>query len=220
MLHGGPYSFGTSLEVLVISSALRGTSTAALVVLAACGPKISEFSVTPRRVCAGDTVRFTFKTRGTAHLVAVRHGTATADTTEYHLVAEARGKQATSQADVVTFSPRAEPSLAFDVALLGQDSLVATDTLSPATWPDALRLGEVFADSGRVLLVRHAGKVDQVRPDEDGNASWEGLPVSGAWELRAGLLPGEAPGDPAHAPPRHLYLRVGLACGSADEGRP
>jgi hypothetical protein len=165
-------------------------------------------------------VRLTFKTRGTPHLVTVRHGTPAADTTEYHLVAEARGKRATRRADVVTFSPRAEPSLAFDVAPLGQDSLVAVDTLSPATWPDALRLGELFADSGRVLLVRHAGREDQVRPDEDGNASWEGLPVSGAWEVRAGLLPGETAGDPAHAPPRHLYVRIGLACGSAGESRP
>jgi hypothetical protein len=198
----------------------RQAGPAVLCLLAACGPRIAQFSATPRRVCAGDTVRLEFRTRGTPHLLAVRHGTAVADTTSYVLVAEARGKQASSPIDVVTFSPAARPSLAFDTDLLGRDSLVARDTLRPETWPDALRVDQVFADSGRVLVVRHGGKEDEVRPNEDGNASWQGLPVSGAWELRAGLLPGEAPGDPAHAPPRHLYLRLGLACGAGEGARP
>lgn len=192
----------------------RGMGCAGLLLLAACGPRISQFSATPRRVCAGDTVRLTFKTRGTPQLLAVRHGTAVADTTSYVLVAEARGKRAYSPVDVVTLSPAAQPALAFETDLLGRDSLVARDTLAADTWPDALRVDEVFADSGRVLLVRHSGKEDTVSPGEDGNITWQGLPVSGGWELRAGLLAGETPGDPAHPPPRHLYLRLGLSCGT------
>jgi hypothetical protein len=187
---------------------------AAVALIAACGPKISEFSATPRRICAGDTVRLTFKTRGTPHLLVVRHGTAVADTTSYILVAESRGKQAYSPMDVVTFSPAARPVLAFDTDLLGRDSLVASDTLRPETWPDVLRLGEVLADSGRPLVVRHGGKEGVVDPDEEGNMAWQGMPVSGPWELRAGLIPGETAGDPAHAPPEHLYLRLSLACGT------
>jgi hypothetical protein len=183
--------------------------------LAACGPKINEFNVSPRRVCAGDTVRMTFKTRGTPHLLAVRHGTAVADTTSYVLVAEARGKQAYSPMDVVTFSPRALPRLAFDTDLLGRDSLIAGDTLSAETWPDLLRLDEIFADSGRAVVVRHGGREGIVDPDEEGSADWRGLPVSGAWEVRAPLAAGETPGDPGHAPPRHLYLSFSLACGTA-----
>jgi hypothetical protein len=185
---------------------------AVVLLLAACGPKITEFTATPRRVCLGDTVRLTFKTRGTPQLLAVRHGNATADTTSYVLVAEARGKRAYSPMDVVTFSPAARPSLAFDTELLGRDSLLARDTLSAETWPDALRLDQVLADSGRALVVRHGGRQDLVSPDEDGSSAWQGLPVSGAWEVHAALLPGETAGDPAHAPPRHLYLRLSLSC--------
>jgi hypothetical protein len=196
----------------------RWTGTAAVLLLAACGPKISEFTASPRRVCAGDTVRMTFKTRGTPHLLAVRHGTALADTTSYVLVAEARGKRVYSPMDVVTFSPAAQPALAFDTDLLGRDSLAAGDTLSPETWPDVLQVDEVFADSGRTLVVRHAGKEARVSPDDEGSIAWQGLPVSGAWELHAALLPGEVPGDQAHAPPRHLYLRFSLSCGAG--GRP
>jgi hypothetical protein len=202
------------LEVVVNRGFHPRAGGAALVLLAACGPKISEFSATPRRVCAGDTVRMTFKARGTPHLLAVRHGTATADTTSYLLVAEARGKRAYSPADVVTFSRAAQPALAFDTDLLGRDSLVARDTLSADAWPDALRLDEVFADSGRAIVVRHGGEKDTVSPGDEANITWQNLPVSGEWELRAGLLAGETPGDPAHAPPRHLYLRVSLSCGS------
>lgn len=199
------------------SSSCHRAACAALLSLAACGPKITEFSATPRRICAGDTVRMAFKARGTPHLLAVRHGTAAADTTSYVLVAEARGKRAYSPVDVVTFSPTAQPALAFDADLLGRDSLVARDTLSADAWPDALRLDEVFADSGRALVVRHGGKEDTVHPGDEGNIAWQDLPLSGAWELRAGLLAGEAPGDPAHAPPRHLYLRVSLSCGTGTE---
>ena len=193
------------------------TAVSGLCSLGACGPKISEFTATPRRICAGDTVRLTFKTRGTPHLLAVRHGTAVADTTSYVLVSEARGKQAYSPMDVVTFSPTARPVLAFDADLLGRDSLVGRDTLSVETWPDALRLDDVSADSGRAIVVRHGGTEAVVDPEEDGNPSWQGMMVSGSWELRAALAPGEVAGDPARAPPRHLYLRLGLACGGGTE---
>lgn len=190
---------------------------ALLLLLAACGPKITEFTAAPRRVCAGDTVRLTFKARGTPHLLAVRHGTAVADTTSYVLVTEARGKEASTPMDVVTFSPAARPVLAFDVEPMGRDSLVARDSLNAETWPDALRLDDVFADSGRAVVVRHGGTEAVVDPEGEGNPSWQGLAVSGGWELRAALAPGEVIGDPAHAPPRHLYLRLGLTCGAAGE---
>jgi hypothetical protein len=216
MLESSPFSAlrPISEATLLRIADPRRAGPAAILLLAACGPKISEFAVTPRRVCAGDTVRMTFKTSGTPHLLAVRHGTATADTTSYVLVAEKGGKRAYSPMDVVTLSPNATPALAFDTDLLGKDSLVAADTLSPDVWPEALRLDEVFADSGRALMVSHAGKADVVGPEPDGNITWQGLPVSGTWELRAGLLPGETPGDPAQAPPAHLYLRISLACGA------
>jgi len=192
--------------------------TAACALVAACGPKISEFSATPRRLCAGDTVRLTFKTSGTPHLLSVRHGSAVADTTSYLLVAERRGKRAYSPIDVVTFSPNAQPALAFEIDIFGRDSLAGHDTLRADTWPDALRLDDVSVDSGRAILVRHGGTEDVVDPEEGGNPAWRGQTVSGEWSVRAGLSPGEVVGDPDHAPPRHLYLRLGLVCGAGGEG--
>jgi hypothetical protein len=190
----------------------RFANVALLLLLAACGPKIVEFNAAPRRVCAGDTVRMTFKTRGTPHLLAVRHGGAVADTTSYILVAEARGKRAYSPMDVVTFSPAARPVLAFDTDLLGQDSLMARDTLRAETWPDVVRLDEIFAESERPMVVRHGGKEAIVTPGEEGSPAWQGMPVSGGWEVHARLSPGEVPGDPAHPPPLHLYLKFSLTC--------
>ena len=69
----------------------------------ACGPKISAFKIEPRRICAGDTVSITFKTRGQARLLAVRRGGTVADTTTYIIVAESHGKPAYRMADVVPF---------------------------------------------------------------------------------------------------------------------
>ena len=197
-------------------STLLLSLTAVSTLIVGCGPKISEFTATPRRVCAGDTVRLAFKTRGNPHLLAVRHGTDVADTTSYVLVAEGRGKQAYSPIDVVTFSPSARPVLAFDTDILGGDSLVGRDTLGADTWPDALQLDDVSADSGRAIVVRHGGTEGVVDPEEGGNPAWQGQTVSGAWEVRAALAPGEVAGDPAHAPPRHLYLRLGLVCGGGE----
>ncbi len=188
-----------------------------LLLIGGCGPKIKEFTVEPRRVCAGDTVRVAFKTSGQPRLIAVRHGGPPVDTTTYTLIAESRGKVSHSAMDVVTFSARAVPVLAFDTELLGQDSLVARDSLRPETWQDGVRVGQLFADSGRVLLVRHAGKEGVVQSGPGGSAALSGAPVSGEWEIRSALLPGEVPGDPKHHPPAHLYLRVGVACGAGGQ---
>jgi hypothetical protein len=184
-----------------------------LLLLGACGPKINAFKVEPRRICSGDTVRITFRTRGQPHLLAVRRAGTMADTTTYIIVAEAHGKRAYRPADVVTFSPEAAPALAFTTDLLSEDSLIAVDTVSAEAWPDQVRLDEIVGESGRDLVVSHAGTEAVVGAGDQGNAGWRGLPVSGRWEVRSGLLPGEVPGDPAHAPPGHLNLRIRLRCG-------
>jgi hypothetical protein len=62
------------------------------------------------------------------------------------------------------------------------------------------------------MVVRHGGKEDTVTPGEEGSAAWQGMPVSGGWEIHTRLSPGEVPGDPQHAPPLHLYLKFSLTC--------
>jgi hypothetical protein len=187
------------------------------IVIGACGPKIHEFKVEPRRICAGDTVRITFRTRGKPHLVAVRRPGSVTDTTRYLIVAESHGKLVYEPADVVTFSPSSAPSLTFDTDLLGQDSLIAVDTASAEAWPDHVRLTKVTSGSSRAMVVIHAGKEGIVPAGSEGSDAWRGLPVSGPWELHAGFLAGERPGNPTSPPPTHLMLGIGLSCGAGAE---
>lgn len=197
-----------------------------LLLISGCGPKIQEFKVAPRRVCAGDTVQITFKTRGRPHIVAIRRppGSADttrkvrADTTQYFIVAESHGKLAYNSSDVVTFSPSASPELFFDTDVRG-DSLIATGTANPEAWPESLRLTRVMSASGRTLVVVHGGKPGVVPIGDQGSDTWAGMLVSGLWELHAGLQPGERIGDPDHSPPAILKVRIGLACG-VEGGQP
>lgn len=188
----------------------------ALALLTGCGPKIQEFEVTPRRICTGDTVSVTFKTRGEAHLTTVRRGGPLADTTTYTIVALAHGKQAYSRMDVITLATT--QTLAFNTGMLGHDSLVARDSLPAEVW-SGMKIDQIFADSGRGLVVVHGGKSGLLKPDGAGHPEWRGLLVSGAWELHSGLLAGEIPGNPAHHPPAHLYIRLSLSC-QASGGQP
>ena len=92
------------------------------VVLAGCDPTISFFDVQPRRVCAGDTVHITWKARGTPHLLAVRRTEDSVDIIRYTIVSEARGKQASSSMDVITFN-RYNPGFDSQVATNGSYEL-------------------------------------------------------------------------------------------------
>jgi len=183
-----------------------------LLLLAGCGPKILAFDVQPRRVCAGDSVHITWNVRGTPRLVAVRRTEDSVDIIRYTIIAESHGKQAFSQMDVITFTPGVPAALAFNTDMLGHDSLVARDTLRAATWHDLLRVGDITSDSGRQVLVRHAGIDGVVGPGREGNAAWRGKLMSGPWEVRSGLKPGEVPGNPTHHPPTHLFLKMSLVC--------
>jgi hypothetical protein len=159
-------------------------------------------------------VRIDFRTRGKPHLLATNRSGTLADTTMYKIVAEKGGKEAFNQMDVVTFSSDARPELSFDTDLLGEDSLIAVGTASAAAWPEAVRLDEVTGISDRPIVVSHAGKEVLIEPRGAPSRGLRGLPVSGEWKLRSGLLPGEEPGNPAKAPPDHLSLAISLACGT------
>jgi hypothetical protein len=188
-------------------------------VAAACGPKIISFDVQPRRVCAGDTVHISWKVRGTPRLLAVRRTEDSVDIIRYTIVSESHGKEARSSMDVITFTPALPTVLVAETDMLGKDSLVARDSARAAVWQALVQVGDVVSDSGRTLRVRHGGREGMIGPGREPSAVWRGLPVSGVWELFSGLKPGEVPGNPAHHPPLHLFLRVGMVCG-ASGGKP
>ncbi|MEO8029277.1 MAG: hypothetical protein ABJC74_05010 [Gemmatimonadota bacterium] len=187
--------------------------TIAALVLAGCGPKIQQFDVTPRRICAGTPVSITFKVRGEPHMTVARRGDHGSDTTTYTIVARGRSDSAYSRMEVITFA--SAQTLVFSTGMLGIDSLIAADTLSSEAW-GGMTIDQVTADSARGMVVIHAGKTATLKAGTGAQSDWHGQPVAGRWELHAGLLHGEVPGNPAHHPPAHLYLTVGLACGTGE----
>jgi len=189
-----------------------------ILLLAGCGPKILAFDVQPRRVCAGDSVHISWKVRGTPHLESARRTVDSVEIIRYTIVSESHGKRASSSMDVITVTPAVPTVFVAETAMQGNDSLVARDSARTAVWHSLVQIGDVGSDSGRQLLVRHAGRDAVIGPDRKGSAVWRGLPMSGAWEIRSGLQRGEIPGNPAHHPPPHLSIRVGLVC--AGRGAP
>jgi hypothetical protein len=177
-----------------------------------CAPKIIAFNVQPRRICAEDTVRITWKVRGIPHFLAVRRSEELTDIIRYTIVAQSHGKTAFSSMEVITISPQVARVFGPETVPLGTDSLVARDSARAAVWHDLVRVGEVISDSGRVLRVRHAGREGTIGPGRAASRVWEGLPVSGVWEIFSGLQLGEVMGDPARHPPLHLFLRVSVVC--------
>jgi hypothetical protein len=186
--------------------------------LAGCDPRVMDFDVQPRRACAGDSIHITWRVRGTPHLETARRTEDSVDIIRYTIVAESRKKKAFRALDVVTFRPGAPAALALRTEPLGADSLVARDSLRAAPWHGLLRVGDVVSDSGREILVRHAGVEALVGPERRKNSAWRGKPVSGAWEIRSGLTRGEVRGKPTRHPPTHLYLGVNVTCESLGPG--
>jgi hypothetical protein len=184
-----------------------------LLLLAGCGgPKILEFSVTPRFACPGDSVQVHFRVKGTPSLETVRHGGPTIDTTTYVIIAELRGKKVYSRGDVVSFGTGFAQPLAFSTTPLGGDSIVARETLDTTTWPAQLRIGLIRSDSARRLTVRHGGKQVVLLPGQPASPALQGLVVSGAWEISSAILGTEIMGDPQRHPPGKVYLGLTLSC--------
>jgi hypothetical protein len=190
----------------------------ALLLLGGCDPEIFAFDIQPRRVCAGDTVQISWRVRGTPQVDAVRHTGDSLDTIRYTLTSESHGKSVSKYLDVTTFSPGAPAAVALDASMLGRDSLVARDTIPADTWRDLLRVGDITTDSGRRVLVRHAGVDGLVGPGREANSAWRDKLVSGAWEIRSALARREVPGSRTHPPPARLYITMSLACDARRPG--
>ena len=184
---------------------------------AGCGPKVIAFDITPRFVCAGDTVRVSWKVRGEPQLLVSRRRTDSSDVMRYTLIVRSRGKSAYSDIDVLTFSPDAPVVLVAETSMLGSDSLMARDSAPAEAWNSLVRVGTVMADSGRALRVRHGGVEGVLEAGGAPSGLWRGLAVGGPWEILTKLQDGEVPGDPNRHPPLHLSIGVSLTCTQAGE---
>lgn len=187
----------------------------AAIAVAACGPKIDHFDVSPVRACVGDSVRIAYAVHGTPQLTVVRHGAPPSDTTAYQLTATRHGKVKFARKEVVTFWPGNEKTLAFDTDSVVGDSIASTDTLPAQRW-GSIPLWSVASASGRGIRVTHNGKTAVLPSDGRPSDDLRGTPIAGVWEMRAPILPGETPGVPQHAPPASLRLHVAV-CGAGSE---
>jgi hypothetical protein len=184
-----------------------------LLILGCSKPSISSFSVTPRRICLGDTVSIRFKTKGEPRLTVVSRGGDPEDTTTYTLIAEKRNKRAFARQDVVRVRPGRPRDLLFMVTSARNDSIQALKTLSGDAWESSLRLNTIAATTGREVRVRHADREAILGGDGSPSAAFSGMTFAGPWELAAALLPGESIGGTT-PPPDRFRLSASVACTS------
>ncbi len=180
--------------------------------LVACGPKIIDFQVFPRRICGPDTVSISYEVKGTALLSVTTNGADDVDTVTYLLVASRRGKLVHAAQDVVRWSVGGEKEFVFLNEPLGRDSVRARGTLDTATWHSRLVLEGIASRSGRAVHVSHSGRSALLPANGDLSSEFLGLPLYGEWDLKAALIPGEVMGDPQRSPPDRLRIVAVLAC--------
>ena len=193
--------------------------------MAACMPKIIAFQANPHQVCMGQGTTLSWEVRGEAMLSAKpplagvgpvepvgSRLFAPVETTMFTMTATHQGQEAFAQQEVVVRAMTSEQLIVLRTQPESPDGLVAVETLPPADWDDLLRIDTIAGQSGRPLRIVHEGRDVFLAADGSASDQLRGTTVSGRWEVHAGLLPGEAIGDPAHAPPDRLRLLAHLSC--------
>ena len=207
-------------QALAIPHALSATTRRVwpFAVALALGCVKAELVPPPRVVCAGDSIPIRWHARGATSLaVRVYPGAASdsltrADTVRLRLTAERFGRTAASApTEVVVATGRLTRPVGGRTTPLGRDSVVATFTVLDGEAPAYLRVAGVAA-AGRALTVSHGGRDAVVSLGGGPSIAFAGLPVAGAWTLRAALVPGEVLGDPQRPPPALLSAAVTATC--------
>jgi hypothetical protein len=205
---------------------LLGLLLMATVAASSCAsPKIERFAADPQRICQDQATTLTWSVKGTPVLEAeppvagVGPVAATdsldvspGETTIFTLRVTRNGKAAYARQEVVVYQTAAAVPLVIATEPDAGGGLVATTTAPAQDWDGALRIATLTNTSDRAVTVEHAGRTVHLAV---GGVSTElaDQPFSGAWTLRAGLLPLEVIGDPAHAPAEMLRLQATLTCG-------
>ncbi len=191
--------------------------------LAACpGPHISGFRIEPRESCPGSRARLTWSFAGDGSLsstppspvdqlrLAPSGETAVRPTqsTTYLLTVHRNGREAQARVDLSVTEPR-------DIGERTQPeggALLAIATVPAENVSANARVSSIANSADRAIRVRHAGADVIVPAGSSAPGPDPAVPLSGEWQLRADLLPGERLGDPAHSPPTSLRVRVAYNC--------
>ena len=135
-----------------------------------------------------------------------------AETTTFRLTATKRGKETFADREVTALAPTSERPLILPTTPDGATRLVARQTLPAEDWDDLARIDTVVNQSDRPLTVNHQGREVQLPTGVTPSDALRGTRVSGEWEIRAALLPGEEMGNPDSPPPDRLRLLVHISC--------
>ncbi len=133
-------------------------------------------------------------------------------TTTFTLTAERFGKSAFARQEVRVLDATSPSAIVDTAGALGVDSLQTVAHLDSATWDANARVVDVFGQSGRPLVVRHAGGQAVITSDAQASAALRGTRIGGDWMIHAPLVAGEAIGDPTHPPSDRLRLSVHFTC--------
>jgi hypothetical protein len=205
---------------------LLGLALLAAVAVSSCAsPKIIVFAADPQRICQNQTTKLSWSVKGTPVLeaeptvagvgpVAATDSLEVAprETTVFTLRVTRNDKTAFARQEVVVFPTDAVIPIVIATEPDAGGGLIAAIGVPARDWDAALRIATVANASDRAVTVEHGGRQVALAAGEV-SSELADLVVSGAWTLRAGLLPLEVIGDPAHAPAEMLRLQVTLSCG-------
>ena len=153
-----------------------------------CGPKVYFFHILPNTTIAeSDSVRFTWKVRGTPALL---HYQQTADDPDnpqkkyafYKLVAKKGKKEAAFPTLGLTILPDTSIDYIFINTVKRNDSLIANGVLDTLVWGRHFLIQTVTNPIDRPMTIVHGGKKTIVSPNMTSTA-YAYLPNSGPWLL-------------------------------------
>jgi hypothetical protein len=205
---------------------LLGMVLGAVLAVSSCAsPKILQFGADPQRICQDQTMAVSWSVKGAPVLAAeppvaglgavAPEGSLNLsldETTVFTLHVTRNGKTAFARQEVVVYQTDAVIPIVIATEPDDGGGLVAMTTAPARDWDAALRIATVSNASDRAVAIEHGGRTVDLAAGAT-TSELADLAVSGDWALRAGLLPGEIIGDPAHAPAEMLRLQVTLTCG-------
>jgi len=196
-----------------------------LVLISACKPEIESFQASPRHICEGQEITLSWQIKGKAILGSqppidgtgpvsdiATAGFKPRSDTRFILTVMRGGKNDYAEQDIVVFSNKVEQEIVIRTKPDGQGGLVAIETLKPEVWDDMIRVMSISSLSRRSIRVIHNGRSITLSGDGTSSEELKGQKLSGTWELRANLLPGEVMRDPKNPPPDRLGILVILSC--------
>jgi hypothetical protein len=158
-----------------------------LLLFGGCKPQIYEFTVTPLVIGPRDSIKVSWKAKGTASLM-INDRLMGKDTTYriITLVVKRNGRELPRHGQVQVLNEGGKDIISFRTRFSG-NTLVAAGTKDTARWGARFNVGTVSNASGRSLDVSHEGRTLHLGSGTDPSEAFSGTSVKGPWELRSSL---------------------------------